>query len=611
MAHRSPDRRGIWRDGAVGLGHMQMRVTREDALDGQPLKDRDLTLVADARLDNREDLAGALAIDLSALPTMPDSQLILRAYRTWGENCAERLIGDFAFAIWDSQAGKLFLARDHMGQRHVAFHHGKGFFAFATEIKGLWALPDVPRAIVEDRFGRAASLNTSQLFAASPYQEIAAMAGGTVMTITAAGEVRARCYWTPHADPSHLGQDEDYYREAYRRVLGEAVACRLRRATYPAALFYGGGFDTTAIAALAGPVVSAQNRKFICVCSVMPEGYSGLIHHARHWADICAKHMPHVAMHYVTREGRNIFTAMEASFRAADNATSMGGYVTDEIHRTMRQEGARIAMDGFGGDYTLNVRNFPWLYDLIAKGQLRRAVSEFCAYRRHSGASVWRVLRNEILEYLIPDAIVRARLRHRHGLPLSGPSVPLQPRFAANTQNARRSASPRAKTESAMRASMQSTLMRLQRGRSLAGSLQAAAHGLEFTQPFHDKRVIELALAIPADLWVKGGRERYLARQALKDIYPAEFQTRGKGNHDIAPDFLTMVKTVEPQILAHITRMEQDGKLSHIFDFPRMRQMLTRRSAADHSSGAEYETHQAVQTFVQARFMEWFRGSNQ
>jgi hypothetical protein len=104
---------------------------------------------------------------------------------------------------------------------------------------------------------------------------------------------------------------------------------------------------------------------------------------------------------------------------------------------------------------------------------------------------------------------------------------------------------------------------------------------------------------------------RYLARQALKDIYPAEFQTRGKGNHDIAPDFLTMVKTVEPQILAHITRMEQDGKLSHIFDFPRMRQMLTRRSAADHSSGAEYETHQAVQTFVQARFMEWFRGSNQ
>ncbi len=200
MAHRSPDRRGIWRDGAVGLGHMQMRVTREDALDGQPLKDRDLTLVADARLDNREDLAGALAIDLSALPTMPDSQLILRAYRTWGENCAERLIGDFAFAIWDSQAGKLFLARDHMGQRHVAFHHGKGFFAFATEIKGLWALPDVPRAIVEDRFGRAASLNTSQLFAASPYQEIAAMAGGTVMTITAAG-----CHSACNFDPLSRG----------------------------------------------------------------------------------------------------------------------------------------------------------------------------------------------------------------------------------------------------------------------------------------------------------------------------------------------------------------------------------------------------------------------
>jgi len=611
MAHRGPDRRAAWRDGVVGLAHLQMCVTREDRFDAQPLSNADLTLVADARLDNRDELAAALAIDPAALRDMPDSQVILRAYQAWGDACVDHLVGDFAFAVWDARAEKLVLARDHMGQRHIAFHHGEGFFAFASEIKGLWALPDVPRSIVEDRFGRAATMNTSQTIAASPYEGIAALAGGTVMTITAAGATSTRCYWTPHADPAHVGQDEAHYREAYRRVLGEAVACRLRRAAYPAGLFYGGGFDTTAIAALAGPIVNAQDRKFICVCSVMPEGYDGPIHHARPWAEICARHMPHVAMRYVTREGRDIFSAMEASFQAADNATSMGGYVTDEILQTLRREGARVVMDGFGGDYTLNIRGFPWLYDLLIKGQLGTFVAEFRAYQQHTGASAWRVFRGEVLEYLIPEAVRRARMRRRHGLARSGPTVPLQPRFAAGTRNALRMATPRAKTESAMRARMRATLMRLQRGRTLAGSLQAAAHGLEFTQPFHDKRVVELALAIPARFWTRGGRERYLARQALKDLYPPEFQTRGRGNDDLVPDFLAMVKSVEPQILAHIARMETGGRMAHIFDFPRMRQMLTRRSAADHRSGSEYDTHQAVQTFMQARFIEWFGGSNQ
>ncbi len=609
MAHLAPDGRATWRGGGVGLAHLRMRVTREDRVDAQPLSNHDLSLVADARLDNREDLATALGIDPALLHDMPDSQLILLAYQAWGEACVDHLVGDFAFAVWDAPAAKLVLARDHMGQRHIAFHHGDGFFAFASEIKGLWALPDVPRAIVEDRFGRAATMNTDQSVAASPYEGIAALAGGTVMTITAAGVASTRCYWTPHADPAHIGQDEAYYRQAYRRVLGEAVACRLRRAEYPAGLFYGGGFDTTAIAALAGP--AARDRKFICVCSVMPEGYDGPIRHARSWAEICARHMPHVAMRYVTGEGRNIFTAMEASFWAADNATSMGGYVTDEILQTMRHEGARVAMDGFGGDYTLNIRGFPWLYDLLRKGRLRAFISEFRACRRNTGGSVWRVFRDEVLDPLIPDAVRRARQRRRLGLARSGPTVPLQPAFATGTRNARRMATPRARTENAMRARMQATLMRLQRGRTLAGSLQAAAHGLEFTQPFHDKRVIELALAIPARFWTRGGRERYLARQALKDLYPVEFQTRGKGNHDLVPDFLAMVKSVEPEILAHIDRMEAAGKLDHIFDFPRMRRMLSRRSVADHRSGSEYDTHQAVQTFMQARFIEWFRGGNQ
>ena len=92
---------------------------------------------------------------------MPDSALLLEAWRKWRDDCTDHLIGDFVFAVWDEPARTLHLVRDHMGQRHVFYHRGQGFFAFATEKKGLWALPEVPRTLDEEAMARGlANLET-------------------------------------------------------------------------------------------------------------------------------------------------------------------------------------------------------------------------------------------------------------------------------------------------------------------------------------------------------------------------------------------------------------------------------------------------------------------
>jgi asparagine synthase (glutamine-hydrolysing) len=100
-----------------------MRVTREDWNDARPLRDKaaDLTLVADARLDNREELVDTLDIATDALCNMADSALILAAYKRWGEALVDHLLGDFAFALWDRLAQKLVLVRDHMGRRTLFY----------------------------------------------------------------------------------------------------------------------------------------------------------------------------------------------------------------------------------------------------------------------------------------------------------------------------------------------------------------------------------------------------------------------------------------------------------------------------------------------------------
>ncbi len=609
VSHLGPDRARHWRKGPAGMAALLMRVTLEDAFDVQPLRDAaaGLTFVSDARIDNREEIAAALAIDVGNLRDMPDSALLFAAYKKWGADCAERLIGDFVFAAWDAKKKTLVLARDHMGQRHVFYHAGKEFFAFATERKGLWALPKVPRVLADENIARALLFDADRDPAGTPPDGIGAVPGGTLVTVTANGSVASCRYWEPRADPVHQNRDEAYYIEAYRRVLGEAVACRLRRATAPAGLFMGGGFDTSAICALAGPVVTRQGRKFIAVSSVMPENYQGTIHHARKWVEMCRRHMPHLDVRYVTREGLNIFTGMEQAFLAVPSGHSTIRYVNDAIYSVIAAAGARIVMDGYGGDYTLNPRGHRFLVMLLRQRYFRRFLSEWQARRRFLRLSHWRLFRASILPFLFPSIVQRWR-GYRGGLAFVGPTMPIGRDFARRT--AARGVKPSDRSSLSMRAKMERTLRRQQNFPMLGRSVAAAAHGLELTHPFHDKRVVELGLAIPEELYVKNGRERYLARVALKDLYPPEYQTRGPGNDDIAPDFLMMAKSVEPQVLAEIDRIEKAGKLSKYFDFPRMRRMLTRRRIEQHASGNEYDTQQAMQGFLMARYIEWFRGDN-
>ena len=203
-----------------------MRIARR-SFDAQPLHDGELSLVADLRLDNRDELAGALSIGAAALADMPDSALLLAAYKKWGADCVDHLIGDFAFAVWDAHKRTLTLARDHMGQRHVFYHQGEGFFAFATEIKGLWALPHVPRTLSE-----SALLDRCCSTQRTIRRDRLRRHSRCARRHRADHRRRRRStrrYWEPHADPAHEGRDEAYYIETYRKVLSEAVACRLRR----------------------------------------------------------------------------------------------------------------------------------------------------------------------------------------------------------------------------------------------------------------------------------------------------------------------------------------------------------------------------------------------
>jgi asparagine synthase (glutamine-hydrolysing) len=607
LKHLGPDGISPWTDGPAGMAQLMMRITREDGFDAQPVHEAECTLVADARLDNREALADELGIAAEALVEMPDSALLMRAWRRWGERTPEHLVGDFVFAVWDADARSLTLARDHMGQRHVFYHQGEGFFAFATEFKGLWALPDVPRELLEDRFVSALTFEIEPEVGATTFAGVRALPGGSIGVLDAHGRFAWRRYWEPHADPTHEGRDEAYYVETYRQVLAEAVACRLRRAVHPAGLFMGGGFDTSAICALAGPVVTPQGRKFIAASSVMPQDDERTTHQLRRWVEICRRDMPHLEVRYVTREGLDIFTRMEEGFGATEFAHSPNHYVTDALLEVIKAGGARIVMDGFGGDYTINPRFPNALARLLLRGKWSRFFAEFSAVKRRLRLDTRRMLIRYLLYPVLPISLTRARSRLASGRRPFGPTMPLAKPVLKSPRRFR--SSRRYSPVGDPRKAMMWALRGQQNLPSVGYALSAASHGLEFTEPFHDKRVVELGLAIPEDLYLKEGKDRWLARTALADLYPPEFQDRLPGNDGFDPDFLVMATRVEPKVLAEIDRMERSGRLTQHFDFQRMRKMLTRRSR-DGDFGNQIATRQALLAFLRARYIEWFTGQN-
>ena len=133
IIHRGPDGRGIWTDGPVGFSHCLLRTTPESMHESHPFRNQrdDLVITADARLDNREELAGLLGLDSHGLSLLGDSELILLAYEKWGEQCVTRLLGDFAFAIWDKRKQQLFCAVDFARSRPICYYNTREIFFFS------------------------------------------------------------------------------------------------------------------------------------------------------------------------------------------------------------------------------------------------------------------------------------------------------------------------------------------------------------------------------------------------------------------------------------------------------------------------------------------------
>src|SRR5438552_11732051 len=149
LSHRGPDGAGTWSDGLCSLRHRRLAIIDLSAKGKQPLSNENqkVWIVFNGEIYNFQELRAELERFGHEFDSHTDTEVIVHAYEQWGTSSVKRLRGMFAFAIWDQQTRRLFLARDRVGKKPLYYADNGRCFAFASELQGLLKNTVVQREI--------------------------------------------------------------------------------------------------------------------------------------------------------------------------------------------------------------------------------------------------------------------------------------------------------------------------------------------------------------------------------------------------------------------------------------------------------------------------------
>ncbi len=510
--------------GRQALGHRHAWTTPEEVGERQPLSDESgrVHLAFDGRLDNRRELAAALTAERIG-PEATDAELALAAYVRWGEGCLERFLGPFALAVLDLERRSLLLGRDALGDRRLVYRLGADAVLVASEEEALLTDPSVSSVVDPEtvaRFFAHLPAAPGRTFFADLRELPPAHGLSLGLDDLGEGEPRLWRHWSPGVRREVRYRREAEYAEHFQEVLAEAVRCRLRSSAAPAVLM-SGGLDSTSVAALAARELGAGAgplHTLSWVFDELPE------------ADEREFMEPVVAALGARPTWIRGDDGWPLSGARAGASTGGGAWPTSfaapysAVYRRLRERayraaatgGARVLLTGECGDH-LYLGAEHWLRDLVREGRLVAA---------SLGAARELALGGH------PE-VPRLGLRAPLGRLVSWPAVPSPPAWLTpfaldqigQIGDAAWGAAP--SVAGARRPAQAARLLdtRIALGNQLEAAF-AAADGLEVRRPFRDRRLVELALDLPAHQLYRPGWNKWVARRAMGGLLPEAVRWR-------------------------------------------------------------------------------------
>jgi len=506
LVHRGPDGNVIWTsdDGSRGLVHLRLAIIDPDPRSDQPMTTADgaLTIIFNGEIFNFLEIRDELEAMGVRFRTESDTEVLLEAWRKWGSDTLLKLNGMWAFALFDNRSGEVHFARDRFGIKPFLYAQCGDHFAFASEMRGLLALPFIDQAVDEavaarllfEPMGIEGSTRTL-------HKSISRLPGGHYARLKGR-ELDVRRWWRT-AD--HLVEAPARFEEAserFRELFLDSVRLRMR-SDVRIGTCLSGGFDSTAIvsgmAAAAGEAGADHRRESDDWRHAFIASFAGHGHDETEQARIAAEHA-RVVPHFAELGADSGEDDIDRVLDALDDIYISLPTAPWKIYRGVHREGIRVTLDGHGAD------------ELIG------------AYFRPGHLSGF-VLRN----LLAGRAGASDRVRH-FGLRLSGDyflrgyavSPPPALRIAALEDRLPAHWGPLDRRLYGMfHATVLPTILRNFDRLSMA-------HGVEVRMPFMDWRLVVFAMSLPQRMKFADGRTKLIAREAMRGLMPESIRTESR-----------------------------------------------------------------------------------
>jgi asparagine synthase (glutamine-hydrolysing) len=529
-------------DGPVGLAHARLSII--DIQDGQqPManEDRSVWITFNGEIFNYLELRRELEQQGWRFRTRSDTEVLLRLYEAEGPKAVQRLNGQWAFAIWDARSQTLFLSRDRLGVRPLFYTARSNRFLFASEIKALFADPDVPRALdpvgLDNVFTFWSPLTPRTVFAG-----VRELPPGHSL-VWRDGSIAVTPHWRPSYPPemAQTSASEEACAGTLHELLTEATRLRLR-SDVPVGAYLSGGLDSSLIAALAAGCSNRPTRTFSITFEEAEFDESALQrevarrlgtehHELRCTNDQIAAAFPEVVRH---AEQPLLRTAAAPMFL---------------LSALVRERGDKVVLTGEGADEVLGG------YDIFKEAKIRRHWARFPASRRRP------LLLRRLYPYLRdlqrqPASYLQAFF-HVNGSDAASPFFSHLPRWSLTSRvkaffsdamrEALSSYDPYAELADRLPSAyhqwdpfcqaqyLETTQLLPGYILSSQGDRAAMAHSVEARHPFLDARVAGFAASLPPAMKMKVLDEKYLLKRCARNLVPRSVLDRPKQPYR-APD---------------------------------------------------------------------------
>lgn len=557
---------------SILIGLLHRFNTPESVFEIQPYKTTGNDIIFfNGRIDNREDLFRKTGI--AENKEVSDGKLVSACWERYRSDIVNHLEGDWVVVVWDADREKLCILRDHHGYSSFYYHCGKDFFAFATSIKSLLALKNIPQ---NPDMKRVAQVLTSWhgKGLTSAYENILRLPPAHILEINKKPEVKLIRYWFPENTETIRFSNEKEYYEKFFEEYSRAVKVRLRSHNAVGSQL-SGGLDSGTVTTLAAVHLKKDGKRLPAFTSVPAFNVDGLTSKNRfgdegRFAKMTADFNGNTDWFPVPAENVDPFEAVRNGIEIHDEPFHAGAntYWISEIKRVAAEMKIGTMLTGQGGNATVSWPTPGFLRLMSGKKDLVKAKDFFTYYG-------WR---NVLLPMVTPSSVKNYAKRKKGGsMPFLRYSAMKSEYAIANKIAEQMKEEDHDPLFIKAPSPLNTRLKIIKPGSSIVGFLHsqsAAWNNLEMRDPTFDKRLIEYCLSVPDHIYVSGGMDRMLLRRSFEGHMPPEVlwnTCRGRQAADIGH----RVVKFSHSGFAMLNEIERSPHCNEILDIKRMKGILS------------------------------------